>query len=272
MLLRNRCVAAATAAFSLFLLSGCGGGGNSNPTDYDPNTPYTDLTRAMEEQYDYSARVLALPDAKAAQRVFLSVEKTALYDADIKLIRSTYPQVKDIVARPVQGMSNVIITIKDETPWQMNWYKAWGNTSFREIADGELATGEQAVDAVLNRYISEYALNHLIPVYSESKTPKQFSFSFGRSLNMTKVAEQLRGISPYITEVKVSEGSGDGDNIARRANSADGSRNYTFSDKWGDCDNGCRSAHDWNFTVSPDGKSATLIGETGSPLSEKPED
>ncbi len=234
---------AALASISLLGVYGCGGGDETG-TEPLGGITQTNITRSTEGTFSDSARVLAARDAAAKGATWLNADTARGYDNDLSVIRATYPTVRNIEARPDYDLRTVVAVVRAGTTVAKSW------------STNEIVTGEPALDTLLTEFAPESI--EQLGATTESGSA-YFTLKFGQSLNMVKLAERLRGSSANIVASDPNYTAGDGDNIVSSI-----AHQYVFSRGSGDCPAGCINRHTWQFTISDDGKSATLVKESDS--------
>lgn len=232
-------VIAATMTFT-----GCGG--SSDPSvDQNP----VNITRATEGAFSESARVLAARDAEKTNDIWISAATARAYEADLSLIRREFPETADIQTFPRYDLRSVIVTLSPGASWARGW------------TTENMATGEPVLDALLQ----EYSLEKIERIGDfDRSTTDFFVLRFAQSLNTNPLAERIHAASGEIATASINGIGGDGNNIVRKTpDQSDGSRRYIFRRGSGDCPSGCIERTTWEYAVSQDGKTATLIEHTG---------
>ena len=230
---------AGIALCSLPLVAGCGGSDSATVTPVTAN-----ITRVTESTFSKSARILAARDAEASGATWLSADFARQADADLAVVRGTFPYVAEITAFPQHDLRSVLVAVRGDAPWLNNW------------TAGNPTTGEAMLDALLTEFAPETITS--LGTF-DGASAAYFTVRFGQSLNMVKLAERLRNVSANIVAADPNGTVGDGDNIKRLAGSPN--RRYEWSRGSGDCPAGCINRDTWYFDVSADGRTVTLVSE-----------
>lgn len=239
--INNGCITVAT----ILLIAGLAGCGGSSDGGMAPPAP-TNITRGTEASFSDSARVLAARDAAATGATWLDAGVARAYDADLAVIRATFPQVKDIQARSDYDAHTIVVAVLPNAPWLSKW------------TAGNVTTGEAALDALL----TEFAPDSVLPIGSAAPAaPAYFTLHFGQSLNMVKLAERVQAASTSISAATPNYTVGASENIKNPKDVNSTRHRYLFSRGSGDCQAGCTKWHMWTFNVSDDGKQAALTEE-----------
>ncbi|MBC8138339.1 MAG: hypothetical protein H8F28_20875 [Fibrella sp.] len=230
------------ATVALTGMIGCGGGDTGSTND----SPSVNITRSTEATFSESARILAAREAAANGATWLNADSARAFDAELSVVRRSFPQVNDITALSEYDLRTVLVAVQFGTSWIPNW------------ETGNVTTGEEALDNLLREFAPEEIQSLGNPIKSR---PAYFQLRFGQSLNMVKLAERLKAASLNVVVADPNYTAGDGNNIKRMSGSGGGSHRYVFSRGSGDCPAGCINRYAYEFAMSQDGKTATLIKE-----------
>jgi hypothetical protein len=232
-------------------LAGCGGGGSDRSSSAEQDA-ITVISRATDGAFSESARILAARDAESTGEIWINAAVARAYDRDLAAIRRAFPEVEGIQAFPRQDLKSVIVTLSPDAPWARGW------------TTENLLTGEAALDDLLR----QYSLEKIERIGDfERGGPIFFVLRFAQSLNTPPLTERIKAASAKIATANPNGIVGDGDNIIRTPTAAPaGSRRYILSRGSGDCPAGCTERTSWEFTVSPDGNTATFVQKVGGTL------
>ena len=234
--------AAVLSAGAVFLLgvSGCGGGGSDND---DPAPPTADsfISRATEGSFSDDAKILATREASGA---FVPLDVARAFDADLSRIRSAYPGVTDVHARPAFVPKNLLLIVKSSAPFIDKWDNSASAAS--GVTDTDLITGERALDALLLKYDAARTTRA-----ADAQGGRRYVLQFAAALNMAAVRDEFAASSANFISVDTNLLAGDGDNIVFRVDN--GSKVYAFSQGFGDCPAGCINRYTRTYTIAPNG-------------------
>lgn len=224
------------AAAAAVTLAGCGGSASVPPGS--GGLPAGVVTRDEEPRFTADGLLLA---SLSATDAWIPLALATAIDADLVRIRSAYPILARIHARPRSEPKTLLVTLHPAAPFRDAW-----------IA-GTLTTGDTGLDALLTQF-NATGVRHL--------TGDLFVITFAQWLNTNRLAGAVKAASTQIRGAGENLTVGDGDQILR--SEVDGVRTYAFVQGWGDCPAGCIYRHRWNVSIAPDG--TLSVTESGSPL------
>jgi|GEM_PF-3266770 hypothetical protein len=225
----------------LMTAAGCSGSGGSSLA-----VPGAVITRATEGEFSEDAKVLA---ARRAEGAWIPADEARRLDNDLARIRTRFEAVRGISAKPTFDLHGLLVRVTTGSPLRDAWRR------------GEIPTGDAALDTLLTEYgPTQVEAQPLLALGEE----EWYVLRFDQSLNMPKLAALFAAAHPDVTGANANLTLGDGDDI-QITDATDGTRTYTFSRGWGDCQAGCIERHYWEFAVPTSGE-PSLSREWGSEL------